>query len=186
MKFIILFGPPAVGKMSVGYELEKITGLKLFHNHMTIELVVPFFDFGTPTFGRLVGLFRREIFKEVAKSSLEGMIFTFVWAFNLKSEKKYIDNVVKIFEDQGAKIYYVELEADLKERLKRNKTTERLKNKPTKRDLKLSEKLLLEHEEKHRFNTYENEFHRKSYIKINNTKLTAKEVAEMVKNEFNL
>jgi len=67
MKFVLLFGPPAVGKMSVGWELEKITGLKLFHNHMTIELVVPFFDFGTPAFRRLVNLFRREIFKEVAK-----------------------------------------------------------------------------------------------------------------------
>ena len=48
MKFVLLFGPPAVGKMSVGRELEKITGLRLFHNHMTIELVVPFFDFGLP------------------------------------------------------------------------------------------------------------------------------------------
>ena len=44
MKFVILFGPLAVGKMTVGQELEKITGLKLFHNHMTIELVLPFFD----------------------------------------------------------------------------------------------------------------------------------------------
>ncbi|MCH7663235.1 MAG: shikimate kinase, partial [Chloroflexi bacterium] len=43
MKFIILFGPLAVGKMTVGQELEKLTGLKLFHNHLTIELVLPFF-----------------------------------------------------------------------------------------------------------------------------------------------
>ena len=42
MKFVLIFGPHAVGKMTVGYELEKITGLKLFHNHMTIELVSPF------------------------------------------------------------------------------------------------------------------------------------------------
>ena len=47
MKLIILFGPPAVGKMTVGQELEKITRLKLFHNHMSLELVNQFFDFGT-------------------------------------------------------------------------------------------------------------------------------------------
>ncbi len=39
MKFILIFGPRAVGKMTVGHELEKITSLKLFHNHQTIELL---------------------------------------------------------------------------------------------------------------------------------------------------
>ena len=34
---VIIFGPPAVGKMTVGSKLSKLTGLKLFHNHMTIE-----------------------------------------------------------------------------------------------------------------------------------------------------
>jgi shikimate kinase len=42
MKFVLIFGPQAVGKMTVGQELAKITGLKLFHNHMTIERVPPF------------------------------------------------------------------------------------------------------------------------------------------------
>jgi shikimate kinase len=40
MNFILITGPQAVGKMTVGQELEKITGLKLFHNHMSIELVL--------------------------------------------------------------------------------------------------------------------------------------------------
>ena len=61
MKLIIIFGPQAVGKMTVGHELEKITDLKLFHNHMTIELVSPFFSYGTKTGKRLVNLFRKEI-----------------------------------------------------------------------------------------------------------------------------
>lgn len=37
MKFVLIFGPQAVGKMTVGHEIEKITDLKLFHNHMTID-----------------------------------------------------------------------------------------------------------------------------------------------------
>jgi len=56
--------------MTVGHALEKITDLKLFHNHMTIELVAPFFSYGTETGKRLVKLFRKEIFEEVAKSDL--------------------------------------------------------------------------------------------------------------------
>ena len=41
MKLVLIFGPQAVGKMTVGQELAKKTGLKLFHNHMTIELLSP-------------------------------------------------------------------------------------------------------------------------------------------------
>lgn len=59
MKFVLIFGPQAVGKMTVGHELEKITDLKLFHNHMTIELVDPFFKYGTKEGNRLVSLFRQ-------------------------------------------------------------------------------------------------------------------------------
>ena len=40
MKLVIIIGPPAVGKMTIGQALEKITDLKLFHNHMSIELVL--------------------------------------------------------------------------------------------------------------------------------------------------
>jgi shikimate kinase len=56
MKLVILFGPPAVGKMTVGQELAKATGLKLFHYHVTIELVLNFFEFGTKEFSRLNSL----------------------------------------------------------------------------------------------------------------------------------
>lgn len=58
MKLVIIFGPLAVGKMTVGYELERLTGLRLFHNHMTIDLILHFFAFGQPPFRRLVSEFR--------------------------------------------------------------------------------------------------------------------------------
>lgn len=74
MKFIIIFGPQAVGKMTVGQSLEAKTNLKLFHNHMSIDLVSTFFDYGTSAGKRLVHLIRQEIFEEVSKSSLEGLI----------------------------------------------------------------------------------------------------------------
>ena len=43
MKVLFLFGSAAVGKMTVGQELMKITDLRLCHNHMTIEPVIEIF-----------------------------------------------------------------------------------------------------------------------------------------------
>lgn len=63
MKFILITGPQAVGKMTIGQELEKLSGLKLFHNHMTIELLHPFFGFDSETW-RLSDLIRSEIFRD--------------------------------------------------------------------------------------------------------------------------
>ena len=74
MKLILIFGPQAVGKMTVGQELATLTGLKLFHNHMTIDLVSLIFDYSTKEAKRLVSLFRNKIFEEVSKSDLSGMI----------------------------------------------------------------------------------------------------------------
>ena len=44
MKLVIIFGPHAVGKMTVGQALARITGLKVFHNHMTIDPLLALFD----------------------------------------------------------------------------------------------------------------------------------------------
>ena len=37
MKLLFLIGNASVSKMTVGQKLMKITDLRLFHNHMTIE-----------------------------------------------------------------------------------------------------------------------------------------------------
>ncbi|HUD44221.1 MAG TPA: AAA family ATPase [Patescibacteria group bacterium] len=186
MKLVIIFGPQAVGKMTVGQELEKITNLKLFHNHMTIELVSNYFSYGTPTGKRLVKLFREEIFKEVVNSDLEGLIFTYLWYFDYKDDQYYIEKVAEIFRKKRAEIYYVELEADIEERIKRNKTEHRLEHKPTKRDITWSENEVRNSEIKHRANSIEGEIKEKNYIRINNTKIDATSVAVLIKKKFNL
>ncbi len=145
MKFIIIFGPPAVGKMTVGYELAKLTGLKLFHNHMTIDFVSQFFEWGKPGF-ELVDEFRLRIFEKMAQSDQAGLIFTYVWALDDETDNNFVEKSRAIFSQQGASIYFVELYAGLDERLKRNKTEFRLSQKRPKRDLKRSEELLLRDE----------------------------------------
>jgi hypothetical protein len=184
MKLVLLFGPQAVGKMTVGQELAKITDLKLFHNHMTIDLVSHFFDYGTKEGKKLVSLFRREIFEEVSKSNLYGMIFTYVWAFDMQEDWDYVNEVSRLFESRGGTVYFVELEADVEERLERNKSSNRLEHKPSKRDIEWSEGDLKKSMETYRLNSLEGEIKYSNYIKINNTNLSAAEVAKIIKGKF--
>src|SRR5689334_16164642 len=129
---VFIVGPPAVGKMTVGHEVARRTGLKLFHNHHTIDLALRFFAFGTPPFKRLVSEFRRRIMEEVAASDLPGMIFTYVWAFNHQSDHDTVEAFADIFRTQGGRVMYVELECAVDERLRRNETEFRLAEKPFK------------------------------------------------------
>lgn len=186
MKLVVLFGPPAVGKMTVGQELEKLTGLRLFHNHMSLELVNRFFDFGTPEFNHLDKTIRFAIFNEVAKSDSEGLIFTIVWALNEKDDEDYMNEIFGIFEKRGAEICIVELKADLEERLKRNKQENRLQNKPSKRNVENSEMWLLDSEKRYRMHTTDQELADRNLLKIDNTSLEASEVARRIKGYFGL
>ncbi|MBG9783306.1 AAA family ATPase [Shouchella lehensis] len=180
---IILFGPQAVGKMTVGEALAEKTGMKLFHNHMTIDAVAPVLGFTDETW-RLVNQFRREIFQAAAKSDLKGVIFTYVWAFDLQKDWDYVADISAIFEEQGGRVYFVELEASLEERLVRNKSEHRLEKKPTKRDIVFSENELKETAESHRLNSKEGELNKKQYVRINNTSLYPNEVAQHIQDVF--
>ncbi|TQR19445.1 AAA family ATPase [Psychrobacillus vulpis] len=184
-KFVFIFGPQAVGKMTVGQELAKVTDLKLFHNHMTIDLLEPLFGFSTEMW-RLTQLFRQEIFNSFSKSDNYGMIFTKVWYFNQKEDWDQIENMCQTVSSQGADIYFVELEANVEERLKRNKTPHRLEYKPTKRNIEQSEQHLLSTIESSRLNSKKGEIDKEHYLRIDNTYLSAEEVAQIIKKEFQL
>lgn len=184
VKFIIIFGPPAVGKMTAGFELARLTGFRLFHNHMTIDLVLNFFDWEQPQFHALVSEFRRRVFEEVAASDLPGLIFTFVWALDLETERAYIEQICDIFREKGADVYFAELETDLAERLRRNESEFRLSQKPSKRDVEKSRKRLLEDAEKYKLNSDDDFFYQENYLKINNTDLPADETARMIAGKF--
>jgi len=184
MNFIVIFGPPAVGKMTVGYELAKLTGMKVFHNHMTIDLILEFFPYGHEKFTTLVSEFRQRIFEEVATSDLPGMIFTYVWALDQPGDKGQVDSYCEIFRRNGAGICFVELEADLDERLERNKSEFRLSKKSSKRDISRSEKNLLKTESQYKMNTDGEFFYQENYVKINSTKLSPEETAKQIAQRF--
>ena len=91
---------------------------------------------------------------------------------------------MNLFEEN----YTIELEITLEERLRRNKTTNRLEHKASKRDLEWSEKNIYRTLQKHRLNSKPREGEKifKNFYKIDNTNISAEEVAKMIKEKFKL
>ena len=183
MKLLFIIGDAAVGKMTVGQELMKITELRLFHNHMTIEPVIEIFGRYD---GKTISEIREVIFKNYAASDNYGMIFTLMMDFDLPSEWEYLDHVKGIFEPYGTDFYYVELIAPQEIRLKRNISENRLKNKASKRDIETSNQRLLNDDKNHRCVSYEGEINFDNYLRIENSDKAPDEVAQMIKEAFKL
>ncbi len=183
MKLVFLFGNTAAGKMTVGQALTKITPLRLFHNHHMIEPVIEVFG---GVRGDVVQRLREVVFEEFAKSDLYGLIFTYMFAFDRQSEWDYIAHVRSLFEARGAEVYYVELDAPQDVRLMRNRTENRLKNKPSKRDVAFSDQLLLNADRKYRCESLPGEVPFDNFLKIDNSALSPEETAKIIKDRFDL
>lgn len=186
MDLVVIMGPQAVGKMTVGRELEKKIDAKLLHNHETIDLFAKFLGYGKETF-HLSDQTRKELFKAFVrneKNVTETIIFTVVVAFDLVGDVDFLTEISEIFLEGQGRVFLIELEADLDIRLQRNIGESRLEAKPSKRNLEFSKNDLLTTHEKHRLNSFPNEVTEKikhvNYHKINNTYLEAEEVADRI------
>ena len=183
MKLVFILGDAAVGKMTVGQELMKITDLRLFHNHMTIE---PTMEIMGRFDGKLRDDMRELIFRHFAASDNYGMIFTYLMAFDMQSDWDYLEHVKSIFAPYGTEFYYVELIAPQEVRLQRNKTENRLLHKPSKRDIEVSDQRLLRDDANHRCVSYPGEIPFENYLRIENTDLPAAEAARRIKDYLQL
>ena len=138
MTLLLVFGPPAVGKMTVGRAVVDASGYRLFHNHHTIEPLLDVFDYGTPPFRRLLGEFRQRVLEEAAATDTD-LVFTYAWALDEPEDTVEVRRYLRPFAAHGRPVRFVELAADLETRLDRNRTPYRLAEKKSKRDLEWSE-----------------------------------------------
>ena len=117
MTFVLLYGPPAVGKLTVATELTKLTGFKLFRNHLSIDLVESIFPRGTPPFARVGRAVRELVFEEAAQEDID-LIFTYVYAH--PQDDPEMRWMLRAVEKHSAKTLLVQLTckpAQLKERV---------------------------------------------------------------------
>ena len=183
MKLVFIIGSGAVGKMTVGQELAKITGLTLFHNHMTIEPVIALlgrYD------GQAVLELREVLFRRFAASDNDGLIFTYMWAFDQQADWDYIAHVREIFSPYGTEFYCVELIAPQAVRLARNATENRIRNKPSKADTAASGARLIDEDRHYRLVSLPGEIPFDNYLRIDNSRLSPQAAALQIKRAFGL
>ena len=181
MKLLLLFGNSAVGKMTVGQELTKITPLRLFHNHMMIEPVLEVFgQFRSDIIQKL----RMVILEEFSNSEYYGLIFTYMMAFDDPSEYAYIQKIIDTLGVAEEDVCYAELVAPQAIRLERNATENRLLHKASKRNVEASNARLIRDDESHRMESRPGEIDSPNYIRIDNSHLSPMETARIIKERF--
>jgi hypothetical protein len=109
MKLIFIYGRAAAGKLTVGSELAKLTGFRLFHNHLTVDLVNAVFDFGTEPFVRLREQIWLTVFREAAEQDVS-LIFTFAPERTVRA--RFIQDAIDAVEKEGGEVHFVELTCD--------------------------------------------------------------------------
>lgn len=175
---LIVFGPPAVGKTAVALRIAERTNFKVLYNHLTIDLLVRFFEFGSPPFERLNEQYRLLLLEEAAQSN-QDLIVTLGWRLDLPADNEIVYRYTEIY-GPGSTLF-VELSASLDARLYRNCTTER-------RALKevqwATEEYLREMDKAHQYKTGPNFPFRDRLISINNERVTPEIVADMVIERF--
>lgn len=184
-ELLLVTGPPAVGKMTVGRAICARSDFRLFHNHHTIEPLLEIFGYGTPPFRVLDREFRRRIIEEAAAGDIR-LVFTLVWDLENPESAEGVRWLLAPYVDAGLRVSVVELYAGLDTRLARNNTAERLAAKPSKRDQEWSDANVRELEQ-HRMNTDPGDPQPGDeviadfpHLRLDNTDLTPDEVAVRV------
>jgi hypothetical protein len=106
---VTLYGPPAVGKLTIGQHLAQLSGYRLLHNHLTIDVARAIFDYGTAEYFGLCDSLRLETVAAGARSRLQGMILTFCMA--TEGDQRFLERCATIAQETGGQALFVQLQA---------------------------------------------------------------------------
>jgi len=125
MRLVFLYGPPGVGKLTVGSALAALTGCKLFHNHLTVNLVTSLFPPNSAAWNRLAAQIRRAVFTEAAQEGVD-LILTRAPRIADQAEVARVRTMIEPVRAAGGAILFVQLVCDREELLRRVQRDERL------------------------------------------------------------
>jgi len=110
VKLVVIYGAPGVGKLTTARALADLTGFRLFHNHLSFNLVRAIFDFPSPPFLDLMQTIRLATFEAAARERLPGLVFTFVYAN--PEDDAFVRRMIETVERHGADVLFARLSCD--------------------------------------------------------------------------
>lgn len=124
MHLIYIYGPPAAGKKTIAEKLSEITGIPLFHNHMTVNISSSIFTFGTSNYFRLVDFIRMNTIMECQRIGLKALIFTN--AYTPEKNGKFVKELKEKIAKRHGIISFVKLDCSREALLSRVANSDRL------------------------------------------------------------
>ena len=122
-RHVLLYGPPAAGKETVGRLLAASTGFRLLHNHLSIDIVRHLFDFDAPGFWATVQDVRLAM---VARAAEYGVDIISTYVFSPKEDRRYLDTIDAAIADVGGETHRVQLRPSLEALASRAREPSRL------------------------------------------------------------
>ena len=109
VRLIFIYGPPAVGKFTIGKLIGARLSLPLFHNHLVVDAVAALFPFGSTEFVRLREQFWLDAIGAAARSG-RSLIFTFNPEPSVSDDFPF--RVMRLIEQAGGDTLFVSLTID--------------------------------------------------------------------------
>ncbi len=104
MNLILLYGPFASGKLTIGKELGKMTGYKFLENNAVNKPPLQVFPFGTPVFKRITNKLRVDICREAAAHNVN-LITSMVYAVG--EDDDHIRELMEAVTKEGGHVKFV-------------------------------------------------------------------------------
>ena len=117
MRVFYLYGPPGVGKLTVGTALAGLTGFRLFHNHLTVNLATAVFARESEPWRELIRHVRRDVFATAAREGVN-LVYTGVY-LGTEEQAEAIGTMLEPVYDGGGEVFFVQLTCEREEHLAR-------------------------------------------------------------------
>ena len=106
LRHVLIYGPPAAGKLTVATELARQYDVKVVDNHASVDPALRLFTFGEAGFGALVEELRVALIRAAARAGID-IVTTLVYARG--EDEEHVRKITEATTAFGGRVHYVQL-----------------------------------------------------------------------------